>query len=195
MSRTIVVIGAGGIDRSTVQGGELFAPVCRKARSAGKQERGKWPSEQHLGRAGATGTRRVAPFQETALERIAVQVAVVRRLQHKRFQGFHRRFCVAIRLRVVGRRRDMINLPGSAEIGEALRREVRTVVGCQGLVHAKASEPTAKNLDDGGRICRASEVGETRPSRQTISVGQILPSLTREQVGRWRSKTGMWAVA
>ena len=70
MSRTIVVIGAGGIDGSTVQGGELFAPVCRKARSAGKQERGKWPSEQHLGRAGTTGTRRVTPFQETALERI-----------------------------------------------------------------------------------------------------------------------------
>ena len=83
----------------------------------------------------------------------------------------------------MGRRRDMINLPVPAEIGEGLKREVRTAVGCQGLGHAKVSEPKAKNLDDGGRICRASEVGEKRPSRQTISVGQVLPSLTQQDVG------------
>ena len=50
---------------------------------------------------------------------------------------------------------------------------IRTIRFNPSLGHAKVSEPTAKDLDDGGRICRASEVGETRPSRQTISVGQV----------------------
>ena len=76
----------------------------------------------------------------------------------------------------------MINLPVPAKIGKAMRREMQTIVGCQGLGKAKVSELMAENLDDGGGVRRPSKIRETRPSRQTISVGQVLPSLTREQV-------------